>query len=201
MLDVAIINEPSAAAVTLEPVRARLLHELAEPASASTLAGKLGLSRQKVNYYLRDLEKHGLVELVEERRKGNMTERVMCASAGAYVISPSTAGPLAPDPSRSPDRLSAQWLLALASRLVQDVGALMGAGAKARKRVATFAIDGEVRFAGAAERAAFAQDLSDAVAGLVAQYHDEGAAEGRSHRLVVALHPSMGQKEEARDGA
>jgi DNA-binding transcriptional ArsR family regulator len=201
MLDIAVIDEPSAAAVTLEPVRAWLLHELAEPASASTLAAKLGLSRQKVNYYLRGLEKHGLIELVEERRKGNMTERVMRATAGAYVISPSVSGPVAPDPSRSPDRLSARWLLAVAARLVQDVGALIGAGAKSGKRVATFAIDGEIRFAGAAERAAFAQELSDAVAGLVAKYHDEGATRGRRHRLVVALHPSMSRAEEGRDGA
>ncbi|MGP4018293.1 ArsR/SmtB family transcription factor [Saccharopolyspora sp. 5N708] len=201
MLDVAVIHEPSAAAVTLEPVRARLLHELAEPGSASSLAAELGLSRQKVNYYLRGLEKHGLIELVEERRKGNMTERVMRATAGAYVISPSACGPVAPDPSRSPDRLSAQWLLAVAARLVQDVGALIGAGAKAGKRVATFAIDGEIRFAGAAERAAFAQELSDAVAGLVAKYHDEGAARGRRHRIVVGLHPSMSPVEEGRDGA
>ncbi|MER5390837.1 helix-turn-helix domain-containing protein [Saccharopolyspora sp. NPDC002686] len=201
MLDVAVIDEPSTAAVTLEPVRARLLHELAVPGSASSLAVKVGLSRQKVNYYLRDLEKHGLVELVEERRKGNMTERVMRATAGAYVISPSASGPVAPDPSRSPDRLSARWLLALAARLVQDVGALIGAGDKAGKRVATFAVDGEVRFANAADRAAFAQELSEAVAGLVAKYHDESAAGGRRHRLVAALHPSMDRAEEARDGA
>ncbi|MDA3624816.1 helix-turn-helix domain-containing protein [Saccharopolyspora sp. WRP15-2] len=201
MLDVAVIDEPSTAAVTLEPVRARLLHELAVPGSASSLAVKVGLTRQKVNYYLRDLEKHGLVELVEERRKGNMTERVMRATAGAYVISPSASGPVAPDPSRSPDRLSARWLLALAARLVQDVGALIGAGDEAGKRVATFAVDGEVRFANAADRAAFAQELSEAVAGLVAKYHDESAAGGRRHRLVAALHPSMDRAEEDRDGA
>lgn len=200
MLDIAVIDEPSAAAAMLEPVRSRLLHELAEPASATALAAKLDLSRQKVNYYLRGLEKHGLIELVEERRKGNMTERVMRATAGAYVISPSAAGSNAPDPARSPDQLSARWLLALAARLVQDVGALIGSGAKARKRVATFAIDGEIRFAGAAERAAFAQELSDSVAGLVAKYHDEGATTGRRHRFMVALHPSMRADEEDRNG-
>lgn len=201
MLDTAVIDEPSTAAATLEPVRARLLHELAEPASASTLAAKLGLSRQKVNYYLRGLEKHGLIELVEERRKGNMTERVMRATAEAYVISPSASGPVAPDPSRSPDRLSARWLLAVAARLVQDVGALIGAGAKTGKRVATLAIDGEIRFASAVDRSAFAQELSDAVSELVAKYHDENAAGGRRHRLVVALHPSMDRDEEGPDGA
>ena len=35
MLDVEVIEDPAAAAVALDPVRARLLAELAEPASAA----------------------------------------------------------------------------------------------------------------------------------------------------------------------
>src|SRR5204863_1711132 len=150
-----------------------------------------GLSRQKVNYHLKALERHGLVELVEERRKGNMTERVLRATAASYVISPAALAAVQPDPARSPDQLSALWLLAVAARLVRDVGALITGAAKARKRVATFAMDGEVRFASAADRAAFAQELSTAVAGLVAKYHDEEAERGRDHRVVVAIHPSV----------
>ena len=73
MDDVAIIDDPAAAEVSLDPVRARLLAELARPGSATSLAVTVGLSRQKVNYHLRALERHGLVELVNERRKGNMT--------------------------------------------------------------------------------------------------------------------------------
>ena len=59
-----VIDDPAAASVSLDPVRARLLAELAEPGSASSLAAKVGLPRQKVNYHLRTLEQHGLVELV-----------------------------------------------------------------------------------------------------------------------------------------
>ncbi|MCW0213949.1 MAG: helix-turn-helix domain-containing protein [Pseudonocardia sp.] len=191
MQETGVIADPAAAAVALDPVRARLLHELAEPSSATALGLKVGLSRQKVNYHLRALEAHGLVELVEERRKGNMTERVMRASAGAYVISPEAWAVVAPDPEHAPDRLSAQWLLAVAARLVRDVGALILAGARARRRVATFALDAEVRFASAEDRAAFTRELTDAVGGLVARYHDQGAEGGRRHRVVVALHPSM----------
>ncbi|HEY7174156.1 MAG TPA: ArsR family transcriptional regulator, partial [Micromonosporaceae bacterium] len=150
-----------------------------------------GLARQKVNYHLRALEEHGLVELVEERRKGNMTERVMRATAASYVISPLAMSPLAPDPSRSPDRLSARWLLAVAAKLVRDVGALITGADKAGKRIATFAIDGEVRFASVADRAAFAEELATAVAGLVSKYHDETAPGGREHRIVVAVHPRI----------
>jgi DNA-binding transcriptional ArsR family regulator len=190
MFDVAVIEDPAAAEVSLDPIRVRLLAALAEPGSATTLAGRVGLPRQKVNYHLRALEKHGLVELVEERRKGNVTERVLRATASSYVISPLALAAVAPDPDRSSDRLSARWLLALAARLVKDVGSLITGADKAKKRVATFAVEGEIRFANAQDRAAFAEELAAAVTGLIGKYHDESAEGGRKHRLVVAVHPS-----------
>jgi DNA-binding transcriptional ArsR family regulator len=190
MFEVAVIEDPAAAEVSLDPIRTRLLAELAEPASATMLAARVGLPRQKVNYHLKALEKHGLVELVEERRKGNVNERLMRATATSYVISPSALAAVQPDPARSPDQLSARWLLALAARLVRDVGELITGAAKARKRVATFALDGEVRFASAADRAAFAEELASAVAALISKYHDASAERGRHHRVIVAVHPS-----------
>jgi DNA-binding transcriptional ArsR family regulator len=173
MESVAVIEDPAAAAVSLDPIRSRLLAELAVPGSATMLAAKVGLPRQKVNYHLRTLEQHGMIELVEERRKGNVTERMLQATAVSYVISPATMSALAPDPSRDPDRLSARWLLAVAARLVRDVGELLTGAGRARQRVATFAIDAEVRFASAADRAAFAEELTVAVSRLVSEYHDE----------------------------
>lgn len=191
MLDVAVIEDPAAAEVTLDPMRARLLAELVEPASATMLAGRVGIARQKVNYHLRELERHGLIELVEERRKGNVTERLMRATAVSYVISPVVLAAVQPDPARSPDRLSASWLLALAARLVREVGALIAGAAKARKPVATYGLDARVRFANATDRAAFAEELTATVAALVSRYHDDDAHGGRDHRIVVALHPSV----------
>jgi DNA-binding transcriptional ArsR family regulator len=191
MEDVAVIEDPAAAEVSLDPIRSRLLAALAVPGSATMLAAQVGLPRQKVNYHLRTLEQHGLLELVEERRKGNVTERVLQATAASYVISPAAMAAVAPDPSRAPDRLSARWLLAVAARLVRDVGELITGAGKARQKVATFAIDGEIRFASAADRAAFAEELTVAVTALVSRFHDEDAPGGRSHRLVVAVHPTV----------
>jgi DNA-binding transcriptional ArsR family regulator len=187
--DVVVIEDPAVAGVSLDPVRVRLLAELVEPGSATTLAAKLDLPRQKLNYHLRALEKHGLVELVEERRKGNCTERVLQASASAYVISPQVLAGVQPDPAVSPDALSARWLLALAARTVREVGEMLAGARKARRKLATFAVDGEIRFASAADRAAFADDLSATLTALVAKYHDESAPGGRTHRLLVAVHP------------
>lgn len=194
MLDVAVIEDSAAAGASLDPIRARLLAELAEPASATVLGGKVGLPRQKVNYHLKALERHGLIELVEERRKGNVTERVMRATAESYVISPAALAAVRPDPDRSPDRLSARWLLALAGRLVGDVGALITGAAKARKPVTTFGLDGEVRFATPTDRAAFVDELTGAVTALIGKYHDETAEQGRDHRVVIALHPTVKER-------
>lgn len=191
MHDVAVIEDPAAAEASLDPIRGRLLAALADPGSASTLAPQVGLTRQKVNYHLRALERHGLVELVEERRKGNCTERVLQATAASYVISPTALSALAPDPSRDPDQRSARWLLAVAGRLVSEVGELITASTRAGKPVATLGVDSEIRFANAKDRAAFAAELAAAVNGLVAKYHHADAPGGRDHRFVVALHPTV----------
>ncbi|MEW9533703.1 ArsR family transcriptional regulator, partial [Microbispora sp. NPDC049125] len=53
------------------------------------------------------------------------------------------------------------------------------------------AIDARVRFASAADRAAFAEELASTVATLVSRYHDENAEGGREHRLVLAVHPHV----------
>lgn len=82
-------------------------------------------------------------------------------------------------------------MLAVAARLVRDVGTLITGAAKARKRLATYALDGEVRFASAAARAAFVEELTQGVGALIAKYHDEDAPGGREHRIVVALHPTV----------
>jgi DNA-binding transcriptional ArsR family regulator len=190
MDDIAVIEDPAAAEAALDPVRSRILAELTEASSASMLAARVGLPRQKVNYHLRALERHGLVELVAERRRGNAVERLLRATAASFVISPTALAAVQPDPGRAPDRVSARWLLTVAARLVRDVGALISGADRARRPVATFALDGTVRFASAADRAAFAAELSEAVTALVAKYHDAAAEGGRDHRLVVAVHPA-----------
>jgi DNA-binding transcriptional ArsR family regulator len=187
--ELSVIDDPAAASASLDPVRLRLLAELVEPGSATSLAAKVGLSRQKVNYHLRTLEQHGLVELVELRRRGNMTERVMQATASSYVISPGALGGAAPDPARAPDRLSARWLVAVAARTVREVGDMLAGATRAGKRLATFTVDAQVRFASATDRAAFADELATAVTELVGKYHDDRAPRGRTHRVVLAIHP------------
>ena len=70
MLDIQVIDDPAAATVALEPMRSRLLSELVAPASAATLATRVGLARQKVNYHLHALEAHGLGAVVPGTQVG-----------------------------------------------------------------------------------------------------------------------------------
>lgn len=189
MLDLEVIEDPSAATVALDPVRSHLLSELSRPASAATLAKRLGLARQKINYHLRALEHHHLVRVTEERRWGGLTERLLVASAASYVVSPAALGPAASDPARSTDRLSARYLIALAARVVREVSDLLRRSEAARQGLATLSIDAEVRFRSPAERAAFSREMAEAVKALVGRYHDAAAAGGRAHRLVVVAHP------------
>ena len=189
MRDVEIIEDPVAAAVAVEPIKSRLLASLAKPASAATLAARLGIPRQKINYHLRSLEACGLVQLAEERLWGGLTERVMVATAASYLVSPAALGPVAADPRHTPDRLSASYLIALAARIVREVSSLMRRSAAARKRLATLSLDTEISFRSAADRAAFTHELTDSVTRLVARYHDATTPGSRAHRLVIVAHP------------
>lgn len=189
MLDVDVISDAGAAATALEPIRSRLLAELAEPASAAALAARMGLARQKVNYHVRALEACKLIEVAEERLWGGLTERLFVASARSFVVSPEALGPAAVDPARSRDRLAASYLIALGARIVREVGDLWRRARQADKHLATLAIDTEIRFASPGDRAAFTRDLTRAVTELVGRYHDAAAPGGRPHRLVLVSHP------------
>ena len=189
MEDVEVISEPGAAVVALDPVRTRLLAELREPASAATLASRVGLSRQKVNYHLNKLEAHGLVEPAQTRQWGGLTERLLVATAAGYIVSPGALGEAGSDPARLRDRLSAAYVIALAARVVREVGGMASNATREAKRLPVLGLDTDVKFASPADRAAFADELTTAVARLVAKYHDERAPAGRWQRLVVAVHP------------
>ncbi len=190
MIEVDVIKTAAAATAALDPIRSRLLAELTQPASAAILASRVGLARQKVNYHLRALEDHGLVVAAEERQWGGLTERLMVATASSYVVSPAALGAIGADPARNGDRLSASYLIALAARVVREVGDLWRSAREKDKRLATLSIDTTIRFRSPAERAAFTSDLTSAVTALAARYHDESASGGRPHRLVVAAYPA-----------
>jgi DNA-binding transcriptional ArsR family regulator len=187
---IAVLEDPAAAATALDPVRAAMLDQLAaEPASATGLAVRLDLGRQKANYHLALLEARGLVTEVDRRRHGGLVERILGLAAGGFVVSPSAFGRAGARPEHVPDRLSASYAVALAARLVGELGRLVVSAAESSKRSPVLAIDVDIRFASAADRAAFADDAAAAVRALAARYHDDGRPGGRWYRVAFLAHP------------
>jgi DNA-binding transcriptional ArsR family regulator len=184
-----VLEQPERAAALLDPTRRALLEALRQPESAAGLARALGLPRQRVNYHLRELERHGLVELVVERRRGSARERRYRRSASAYAISGAALGELAADPAALQDRASSAYQIARAARTIQELAVLRAAAAAAGQRLPTFALDVEVAFASAAARSAFAEELTQAVADLVRKHHDAAAAGARTLRVYLGAYP------------
>lgn len=186
----AVVRDAAQAASLMDPKRVALLERLAEPGSASSLARDLGIPRQRINYHLRELEKAGFVEFVEERRRGNCVERLVKATARSYLISPEVLGSLGRTPDEQQDRFSASYLMAAAGRMLRDLSEHVGRAAAAKKRVATLTLQTEIRFATAEDRTAFGEDLASAIARLAAKYHDDKTSGGRTFRLIVGAYPA-----------
>ena len=201
MKNVALLSDASTARAVMTPLRSRIVHILRDEGSAASVARDLGLPRQRVTYHVRELEKAGLLEHVEDRRRGNCTERVVRATARSYLVAPGALGELAGDPSRATDRFSSLHLVAQALHTVEEVAGLREKAERAGKKLATLSLVSELRFATPAAQHAFAEELSALVAGLVARHHDPEAEEGRTFRLHVAAHPVRGAAPSSDRGA
>lgn len=186
-----VLDDPRRIGSLLSPLRRRLLAELGrEPDSAAGLARRLALPRQKLNYHLRQMEAAGLVELQEERQRRGCVERALRVSARAFVIDPALLGPLGADPAAIQDRFSSSYQLATASRLAQELAELQRGAASAKKALPTITLETEVRFASAERRAAFAEELADALTRIAARYQDTSPG-SRAFRIVLAGHPAL----------
>lgn len=185
-----LMDDPDRLRVALTPLRRRLLGRLREPASAVRLAAEFDLPRQRVNYHLRVLEQAGLIELVEERPRRGFTERVMRATAGAFLVDP---GLLDPDAGtgdgfdRIADRHAAEHLVEVAAGTVRDVTRMAAAADRQGVRLLTFTLEAEVRFADPGDVHRFTDALAEAVARVSAGFDTQG---GRPYRLLAAGHPA-----------
>ncbi len=186
---VRVLADPARVRAALSPLRRRLLRELREPGSASSLAPRLELTRQKLNYHLRVLEDAGLVRLVELRQRRGCQERILQTSARTLVVAPEVLGDVGVEPGDRQDRFSSAHLIATAARLVGDVATLREEAREAGKRLATVTQETEIHFGSPAEMRAFTDRLAAAIAGLVAEYHAPDDATARPYRLILGMHP------------
>ena len=162
----ALVEDPQRVHLALSPVRQRVLQALQQPSSATQIADELGLTRQQVNYHVRTLERAGLVELVEERRRRGCTERIVRAVAGAFVVDPAVIQPPIAH-AQVGDRFAAEHLVATASAIVRDVCRMQAAADRRQRRLMTFTLETDVAFARPADVEAFTTELADALATLV----------------------------------
>lgn len=183
--DILVLTDAAAVEVALDPIRASILDALAEPGSAASVAVTVGLSRQKVNYHLKALEAHRLVESAGERVWGGLTERYVQRSARHLVVAPDVVAGKVPDPNEIADRLSASYLVAVNARAVSEV-ASMASNAATGTRVPTLTVDTVIGFTSPEDRAAFAAELQSCLVELAARYHHD---DGRLHRLTVSSYP------------
>ncbi len=184
-----VIYEGEAVTAALHPLRLQILGELAEPDSAAGLARRIGMARQQVNYHIRQLEEQGLVKLVGERRVRNCVERLVQATGRFYMISPAALGELRADPEQIADKASAEYLLAVASQMIQEIAALRHRTGQPDENPSTWALRAEICFKSRESQTAFAAELSEEVARLVGKYHHPQASKGQRLRLVAGAYP------------
>ena len=194
MSAVHVIKDPGQLAVLAAPIRQRILEALEEPGSASSVARRLGLARQKVAYHVRQLEENGYVRLLREEQRRGCTERIVQRSAQYLVASNEVFGRMGIDPERLQNKFSSEYLIALAGQVAREVGEAQGAAERAGKPLPTLSTQVEIRLRSPQEREAFGRELLEAVARLAAKYHDAEHPDGRSYRLVVGAYPIRERK-------
>lgn len=187
--EIALLDEPDRLRVALSPVRRQLLARLRQPASATQLATELGLSRQRVNYHLRALEAADLLELVEERPRRGFVERILRASANAYVVDPAVMTGNDTDATFAAihDQYAAEHLVSVAAGTVRDVARMQAGADSSGTRLLTFTLEAEVRFAKPSDVHRFTDALAAAVARTAAGFD---TPDGRAYRVVVGGHPA-----------
>ena len=190
------VTDGSRAATLLQhPVRRRIVALARTPMSATEMAGRLGLTRQGVNYHVRQLERARFLQRAEQRVRRNMIEQRYVATARSYVIAPELLGALAPHASAVHDGASAAALFAIASRAQDDLTRVVTDAGARSKRVATLSLTADVRFASAEQRAEFTRAIEAAITDIVARHTtpftaDDGSpGDGRPYRLFLGCHP------------
>jgi DNA-binding transcriptional ArsR family regulator len=195
--DLETIEDPRRAAALLRPLRLRILGLARQPASATELARRLGLPRQRVHYHVRSLEKAGFLRPAGRIRKRNLVEQRFIATARAYVLSPGILGPLAADWRAIGNTASADYVLALAEQVRADLTRTRrGGGGPGETPGESLSLKSQFRFESPRQQADFATAVRRALVETIAR-HTVPAEAGRSrrgwgglYRLVMTCYPA-----------
>lgn len=178
----------------MHSVRLRILEAAREPGSAAELARRLEEKPQKVNYHVQRLAAQGFLRLVEERRVGNVVEKVYGATAASYVLASDVLGGLSPRALEGDLEPAARWL-ALQARAEAELGEVLQRSVPAGRPVDTFSLDAELRFETNEQRELFARAVRELLPAIVSKYASPAWTEtgepgpGRPYRLLLGCHP------------
>ncbi len=168
------------------PFRRQLLEELRDkPDSAVNIARRHDMSRQRVGYHMRDLEKAGFIEVAGERQQRGLKERLYRAKSVAYVNGAPEAG------ASIQDRFS--WA-SLANGFAQGLWQLVTLRRRADaagKKLATLGIEANIHLRSAQSRKAFTTELIQEIERLVEKYDEPAAKSARPFTLLVGAYPSL----------
>ena len=175
------------------PFRRQILQELEEgPESATTIARRHDMSRQRVGYHMRDLEKAGYIHVVEERQHRGL-ERLYGVRPVAYVKGHSV--------STQPiqDRFSWASLVNSLAQSLWELITLRRLADEDNKRLATLGMEGRIRFENPRSRKAFTAELIAEIERLIDKYDSSEAARGRDFKLIVGSFPLLKPQGEHHD--
>lgn len=190
-----LVADMNRANVLLHPLRLRILDALPEADTASGLARRFRIPRQKMNYHVRELARAHFLERAGQRRRRNMVERRYRCTARGYILSPEMLGRLGLPHERAEDAFSASYLFGLMATTQAEVARASREATQQRKRLVTLSISSELRFESAQQRAKFASKLRRSVVDIIGRYasphtlNDGSAGAGRSYRLILGCYP------------
>jgi len=190
-----LVADVDRATALLHPLRLRILDALREPDSASGLARRFHLPRQKMNYHVRELARTHFLERAGQRRRRNMIERRYRTTALGYVLSPELLGRMGLPREHAEDVFSAAYLLGVMAVAQAELARATREAAAQRKRLTTLSVSSELRFESAEQRGKFAAELRRSVIEVIARYAsphtmaDGSAGAGRPYRLILGCYP------------
>lgn len=182
--DVTVVERPEVAWAALSPLRRQLLGLLDEPASATELATKLGMARQRINYHLSVLERQGLIQLAEVRQRRGFQERRF-RRTGTFVLAPDLLGGVRAEDT-APDDMSAEAVVAAATDAIRAVGALAASG----RPHPTATMSTEVAFASPADLRRFFERVAE----LAAEFDQPRNPAAVRMQVTLLSHEALGER-------
>jgi biotin operon repressor len=188
------VGDAPRAVTLLKPPRLQILAAAQQPVSATAIAAGLGLSRQSVNYHVRQLARAGFLRRAGRQRRRGLVEQKYIVTARAFVLAPELLAPFDAAPDEGGDRFSTAYLLTIALRMQREASQAWRAAQAQGKRLPVLALDTEIAFGSAPERARFAEALTAAITRLVAEHTvpptpEPGRAPRRRYRLALGCYP------------